>query len=35
MIPKMIEAIHFNKRKPENNNIILPNKNNNWIYKTR
>ena len=23
----MIEAIHFNKEKPENNNILYPNKN--------
>ena len=43
-IPKMIEAIHFNKDKPENNNIVLPNLNKNilkikkggeWIYKQK
>jgi hypothetical protein len=42
MIQKMIEIIHFNKEKPENSNIILPNKkekllkiykNNTWVYK--
>lgn len=26
MIPKMIEAVHFNNKKPENKNISLPNK---------
>ena len=26
MIPKMIEAVHFNDEKPENKNIFLPNK---------
>ena len=25
-IPKLIESVHFNDLKPENNNIILPNK---------
>ena len=44
MIPKMIEAVHFNKNKPENKNIVLPNKNDNklkvykdnkWIYKSK
>ena len=44
MIPKMIEAVHFNDKKPENNNITLPNKNENklkifsgnkWIYKEK
>tara|TARA_B110000967_G_scaffold207003_1_gene255193 strand:- start:177 stop:824 length:648 start_codon:yes stop_codon:yes gene_type:complete len=44
MIPKMVEAIHFNDNKPENKNIILPNKrdnkiqifrNNKWVYKTK
>ena len=44
MIPKMIEAVHFNDKKPENKNIILPNKkdnkimifrNNKWIYKNK
>ena len=35
MIPKMIEAVHFNKNKPENKNIVIPNKNDNKlkIYK--
>ena len=44
MIPKMIEAIHFNDDKPENKNIVLPNKNDNkikiftgdkWVYKIK
>lgn len=44
MIPKMIEAVHFNEKKPENNNISFPNKNENklkifsgnkWIYKDK
>jgi hypothetical protein len=44
MIPKMIEAIHFNSDKPENKNILLPNKNDNkmkvfsgdkWVYKDK
>jgi hypothetical protein len=44
MIPKMIEAIHFNDNKPENKNILLPNKRDNkiqifrhnkWVYKTK
>ena len=43
-IPKMIEAIHFNDEKPENKNIMIPNKNENlvkvfqgdkWIYKSK
>ena len=43
-IPKMIEAIHFNDEKPENKNIVLPNKKENlikvyegnkWIYKNK
>jgi len=43
-IPKMIEAIHFNDDKPENKNIMLPNKKDNlvkifqgdkWIYKNK
>ena len=43
-IPKMIEAIHFNKDKPENNNIKLPNLNkkilkvkqgDSWNYKQK
>lgn len=44
MIPKMIEVVHFNDKKPENKNIILTNKNDNkikifsgnkWIYKNK
>ena len=44
MIPKMIEAVHFNEDKPENKNIVLPNKKDNkikvytgnkWIYKDK
>ncbi len=44
MIPKMIEQVHFNENKPENKNIVLPNKkenkikiftNNKWIYKNK
>jgi hypothetical protein len=44
MIPKMIEAVHFNKDKPENKNILFPNKKENrikifsgdkWIYKDK
>ena len=31
MIPKMIEAVHFNDEKPENKNTVLPNKNDNKI----
>ena len=31
MIPKMIEAVHFNENKPENNNITLPNKNGKYM----
>ena len=43
-IPKMIEHIHFNDKKPENKNISLPNKKDNkikvfcgdkWIYKIK
>jgi len=43
-IPKMIEAIHFNDQKPENKNIVIPNKKENlvkvfqgdkWIYKNK
>ena len=43
-IPKMIEVIHFNDNKPENKNIMLPNKKDNlvkvfqgekWIYKNK
>ena len=43
-IPKMIEAIHFNDEKPENKNIVLPNKKDNlvkvfqgdkWVYKNK
>jgi hypothetical protein len=44
MIPKMIEAVHFNPGKPENKNISFPNKKENmikifrgnqWIYKDK
>ena len=44
MIPKLIEATHFNKDCPENKNICLPNKkgpyvkvyeNESWIYKDK
>ena len=44
MIPKMIEAVHFNKSKPENKNILLTNKKDNkikvysgnkWVYKNK
>jgi hypothetical protein len=44
MIPKLIEAVHFNKDKPENKNIALTNKKENmvkvfsgnkWIYKNK
>ena len=44
MIPKMIEAVHFNENKPENNNILLKNKkenrlqvyrDNKWVYKNK
>ena len=44
MISKMIEAVHFNEQKPENNNITLPNKKENklkifsgnkWIYREK
>jgi hypothetical protein len=31
MIPKMIEAVHFNDQKPENKNIFLPNKKDNLV----
>ena len=43
-IPKMIEAIHFNDDKPENMNIMIPNKKDNlikvfkddkWVYKDK
>ena len=43
-IPKMIEALHFNDEKPENKNILLPNKKENlvkvyegnkWVYKNK
>jgi len=43
-IPKMLEVIHFNNSKPENMNIVLPNKNENmvkifmnnkWVYKDK
>ena len=44
MIPKQIEHVHFNEKKPENQNIIYPNKkenkikifsDNKWIYKDK
>ena len=44
MIPKMIEAVHFNEEKPENKNIAFTNKKDNrikvysndkWIYKDK
>lgn len=44
MIPKLIEAVHFNHKKPENKNIALTNKNDNkikifngskWIYQNK
>lgn len=44
MIPKMIEAVHFNENKPENKNIAFTNKKDNkiqifrggkWIYKDK
>jgi len=44
MIPRMIEAIHFNKAHPENKNIYLPNKKepyvkvfqgDSWVYKDK
>ena len=44
MIPKMIEAIHFNECKPENNNISISNMRDNkikiftgdkWVYKNK
>ena len=44
MIPKMIEAVHFNEDKPENKNVIMPNKKDNkvkifsgdkWVYKDK
>ena len=43
-IPKMIEEVHFNDKKPENKNIVLSNKRDNklkifsgnkWIYKNK
>jgi len=43
-IPKLIEKVHFNDAKPENKNIMLPNKNDNlvkvfqgdkWVYKDK
>jgi hypothetical protein len=43
-IPKLIEKVHFNDAKPENKNIMLPNKNENlvkvfvgdkWVYKDK
>ena len=44
MIPLMIEAIHYNKKFPQNHNVIIPNKNENvakvysngrWVYRER
>ena len=44
MIPKMIEAVHFSDKKPENKNIALTNKkenrlkvfkNNKWVYQNK
>jgi hypothetical protein len=44
MIPKMIEAVHFNENKPENKNVLMPNKKDNklkifsgdkWVYKDK
>jgi hypothetical protein len=44
MIPKMIEAVHFSDKKPENKNILLTNKKENkiklysngkWIYQNK
>ena len=44
MIPKMIEAVHFNNEKPENQNISYPNKKENkikiftegkWVYRNK
>ena len=44
MIPKLIEHVHFNDNKPENQNILYPNKkenkikifkDNKWIYKDK
>ena len=43
-IPKLIEKVHFNDAKPENKNIMLPNKKDNlvkvfqgdkWVYKDK
>ena len=43
-IPKLIESVHFNDKKPENKNIVMPNKKENilkiyhgdkWIYKNK
>ena len=44
MIPKLIEAVHFSDKKPENKNIALTNKKDNiikifsgnkWVYKDK
>lgn len=44
MIPKLIEHVHFNNNKPENQNILFPNKkenkikifkDNKWVYKDK
>ena len=43
-IPKLIESVHFNDKKPENKNIVLPNKKENilkvyhgdkWVYRNK
>jgi hypothetical protein len=31
MIPKMIQVVHFNDEKPENKNIFIPNKKDNFV----
>jgi hypothetical protein len=44
MIPKLVTAVHFNQLKPENNNLMIPNKRDNkiriynngkWVYKNK
>ena len=30
-VPKLLEAIHFNPKKPENYNIYIPNMKNNYV----
>ena len=43
-IPKLIESVHFNDKKPENKNIVMPNKKENvlkvyhgdkWVYRNK